>query len=463
MGIIRFLQLRDTPDSYSGQAGKVPKVKSTEDGLEFGITEIKDNRIAGEDLAKAKAVFMAGGSIPEELIVSQETYSTGSEMAAGLQWLAQTFKLLKTSKITKISLYLHRYGNPTGDFIVSIRNADALSGPTGDDIVSASVSASSIPTSNGWYTFTFTPTEFSANSLYAIVCRCPNGDIDNHIRWHTVGDVYADGKFFLATNINLGWLRYDNEDATFRIYGTLLPGYVYKANAAYYDERIQKFIGFTDESKSADQIIKITESGIQNGFSSLSKGSLYYLTDTPGEIGTTPGTIKKVVAIAVSDTEILVIQEMAPILSYGFVASETLQNSNDTERSTTSIIPVKLKECKLNADLPACRIKFDIRAGTFGGRLYHHAQIYKNGIPIGTLQTADSDSYTTKTEDFTGFHKNDLIQIYGYLDFYYTGYQVFVQNFRFYYDKQLTGFGNEVLTTPLPLVTTAISITNQDP
>jgi hypothetical protein len=31
-----FLQLTDTPDSYSGQSGKVVKVKSTEDGLEFG-------------------------------------------------------------------------------------------------------------------------------------------------------------------------------------------------------------------------------------------------------------------------------------------------------------------------------------------------------------------------------------------------------------------------------------------
>ncbi len=31
-----FLQLTDTPSSYSGQAGKVAKVKATEDGLEFG-------------------------------------------------------------------------------------------------------------------------------------------------------------------------------------------------------------------------------------------------------------------------------------------------------------------------------------------------------------------------------------------------------------------------------------------
>jgi hypothetical protein len=30
-----FLKLKDTPSSYSGQAGKLSEVKSTEDGLDF--------------------------------------------------------------------------------------------------------------------------------------------------------------------------------------------------------------------------------------------------------------------------------------------------------------------------------------------------------------------------------------------------------------------------------------------
>jgi len=35
MGFYKFIRLRDTPDSYSGQAGKHLRVKPTEDGLEF--------------------------------------------------------------------------------------------------------------------------------------------------------------------------------------------------------------------------------------------------------------------------------------------------------------------------------------------------------------------------------------------------------------------------------------------
>lgn len=37
MGFNKFTRLRDTPDSYDDQAGKFPKVKETEDGLEFGV------------------------------------------------------------------------------------------------------------------------------------------------------------------------------------------------------------------------------------------------------------------------------------------------------------------------------------------------------------------------------------------------------------------------------------------
>jgi len=43
--IASFLDLTDTPDSYSGQAGKVPVVKTSEDGLEFSIISLSDEKI----------------------------------------------------------------------------------------------------------------------------------------------------------------------------------------------------------------------------------------------------------------------------------------------------------------------------------------------------------------------------------------------------------------------------------
>jgi len=47
LGKNKFVELEDTPASYSGQAGKVPAVKSTEDGLEFTtLPERKWNVVA---------------------------------------------------------------------------------------------------------------------------------------------------------------------------------------------------------------------------------------------------------------------------------------------------------------------------------------------------------------------------------------------------------------------------------
>lgn len=53
----------------------------------------------------------------------------------------------------------------------------------------------------------------------------------------------------------------------------------------------------------------VQHTGVVGGFSSLTPGEYYYAQDTEGTIGTTPGTTTIKVGIAVSETEILVIQE----------------------------------------------------------------------------------------------------------------------------------------------------------
>ena len=126
------------------------------------------------------------------------------------------------------------------------------------------------------------------------------------------------------------------------------------------------------------------------------------------------------------------------------LVSDTLQHSNDASKTTTSWPSyVKLKEMKLNAPLAACRIKFDLDGD--GGA-----------------------SPATKSEDFAGFAKDDLIQIYGrysgigelaYAQIYKNGVAegtewseggygpCYVANMRIYYD----------------IVPTKTAPTNQDP
>ena len=75
-GVDTFLELTDTPASYSGQSGKVPKVKSDESGLEFGDADsliLNDTTLtfsglnvsltAGENLVKGDVCYMSAGKL----------------------------------------------------------------------------------------------------------------------------------------------------------------------------------------------------------------------------------------------------------------------------------------------------------------------------------------------------------------------------------------------------------------
>ncbi len=122
-------------------------------------------------------------------------------------------------------------------------------------------------------------------------------------------------------------------------------------------------------------------------------------------------------------------------------ASDVLRISDDTEKSTTALSDTKLKEILLNEPLPACRIKFDLKASLTDGAF---GTIYKNGIAIGTPQSTSQVTYQTFSQDFTGFVATDKIQIYVLSG---SGLPAYVANFRIYYD----------------VGTRVISTTNQDP
>ena len=144
-------------------------------------------------------------------------------------------------------------------------------------------------------------------------------------------------------------------------------------------------------------------------------------------------------------------------------ASDELMNSNDTEQTTMSETWVKVKECKLNANLAGCRIKFDLKQANPHESQQAFGCIYKNGVETGTIRTDKTGDYVTFSEDFTGFVTDDLIQIYAKKDEYGT-YAAYVENMRFYYTDEITKLSNRELVVPLVLDdTTPISITNQDP
>ena len=121
---------------------------------------------------------------------------------------------------------------------------------------------------------------------------------------------------------------------------------------------------------------------------------------------------------------------------------DTLRNSNDTQRSTESEPFVKVKEVKLNEDLPNCRLKFDIEGNSTGA----DGRVYKNGAAIGTLHGHGATEWTTYSEDFSGWVTNDLIQIYAKG---WAAAATLIKNMRFCYDIHITKIGGVSLVTSL--------------
>jgi len=185
-------------------------------------------------------------------------------------------------------------------------------------------------------------------------------------------------------------------------------------------------IGFAISTGNANDSIKIQFIGIVGGFSSLTVGSIYYLSDTAGEISATSGTYKIQVGISTSATEIFIYLEDVGT-QFGITISDNLKASANTERTQISTSWTKKKEIKVLL-AGSLRVKFDLKSVAGG---WIDGRIYKNGVQIGTTHSINNTSYTTYTEDFSGIAINDLIQIYLLGD---GGSGAATRNFRLYWD-----------------------------
>jgi hypothetical protein len=169
-------------------------------------------------IAQMQGQTLTGTKTNTESTLISQTVSSLTYNVYGSYWYAQTFQYSQKFNLTKVSLYLQRINNPAGNFIVSIRQTSG-GVPTGNDLVSSSITASSLSNIPTWYNFTMNIV-LDASTLYAIVVRCPNGDSSNNIAWWFKDtNVYADGTFAYSANSGSSWTINNSNDFAFKIYG----------------------------------------------------------------------------------------------------------------------------------------------------------------------------------------------------------------------------------------------------
>lgn len=90
---------------------------------------------------------------------------------------------------------------------------------------------------------------------------------------------------------------------------TIVPGVVHASAAAgtALTSAKQDFVGFATQTVSPGASILVQVGLVASGLSSLTVGKYYYLQDTAGNIGLSPGTVSKIVAKALSTTTAIII------------------------------------------------------------------------------------------------------------------------------------------------------------
>lgn len=116
-----------------------------------------------------------------------------------------------------------------------------------------------------------------------------------------------------------------------------------------------------------------------------------------------------------------------------FNVGDLLYISADTERNTsnTSYTIVKQITIKKGGTL---RIKFDIKRVEAPSSGTAYGLVYKNGSPVGTVQTTTEITYQNKSQDIAGWSPGDSVRLYIKADAGGGG-ETYIQNFRIYVDK----------------------------
>lgn len=264
--------------------------------------------VAGEALTINDAVFVSKGD-EGRILSAYSTTNTVGTANGGVTWNYQSFTTgANTVKIIRVKLYGSTSGSGgwPGAGTLRIRST-----PNGSDLYSTTIS---VPFNGGEITADNIGITVSPSTTYYIVVSTsnPQGG-SNTINGGTVSS-YSGGVSGVSSDSGANWTTPATTvtgDFYFEVLeGDYIAGKAYKTVAAtnYYSGNglTANFIGFAKSSVSAAANIGIKTTASMSGFSGLTPGTTYYLSNTAGAISTTAGTTSKKIGLALSATELLI-------------------------------------------------------------------------------------------------------------------------------------------------------------
>jgi hypothetical protein len=305
-------KLIDAADvSSSGASGKIVRANGTSlpalNGSALIGVQSNVTLTAQENISAGDSVAIGDGA---EFILSSSTVTGGTALNLfGGNWVSQQFTTSATTTFIKkatISIMRGSGGAEPQNLTCSIR-ANSGGSPTGADIGSVTISSGSAPADTPvTYTFTFSsPVEVSPSTTYHLVFSNTGAGYS----WYANPVGSTAGAAGVSTNSGSTWgtgngpLYYSVSELD------TTSGQISKTTAASSKARSNAFIGFATSSISASASGVVAVGGVVSGLSGLTPGATYYLSNTPGAISTSAGTVSRKVGIALSSTTLLIKQD----------------------------------------------------------------------------------------------------------------------------------------------------------
>jgi len=272
-------------------------LKSESESLNKGTTT---QLIAGEKINGAETPVPV--YIRKDGLIIEQSAGNSNANVFGINKYAQTFQTdVSTTEIKSISLNLEKNGSPSGNINVAICEVTTSNTPKVSSLKEKTITANDI--SNGWNQFVFDSiVSVLPSTTYAIVVSVPNADASNNIIWkYSISDVYNNGVYLSSSDYGTNWNVSNDRDFSFEMHST---GRVYIC-AANVSNKLD-FIGFAISNADIGENIKVQTHGIVSGFKGLDIGKKYYIQDGSGNIGTSAGSYKKMIAVALNCTDVTI-------------------------------------------------------------------------------------------------------------------------------------------------------------
>lgn len=355
--------------------------------------------IAGETITGATTpvpVFIGDGVVHNTATLIEYTTSGFEQNTYGVNWTCQTFTLdSETNAITGISVYVLETGSPSGNATLSLHAVDGSNKPTGAALASKNLTANLAGTYDGWVRFDFASTvDVSPSTKYAIVVSVPSGDASN--KWQLLGSTggYSGGEAGTSSNSGSTWTMNTN-DCRIRVYGGFktTAGKIYKSDANVVDR--STVFGFAISSGNLDESIDVISSGKISGFTGLTAGSTYYVSDTAGTISDTIGTAGIKVGMAVSTTELLINLRKA---TSGYLSRGTT-DATLVIHHLLNKVPSLFKLTCIYGGAPTLAVQ---SIGTYDGKTQQTIYYYDAGAGSPTLTGGASTSLIGNIDDESG-------------------------------------------------------------